>query len=1392
MFVSLLPHGITCPEARRIHLKYGNRSKVVSGLAPVILLLVCVSGASARPADVRLVSEAGATITFEVTVPAPRIVSAANGEVKVLLEGYGTFSPPGAVLLPGRTFRVAIPAAGEPRVSASVIEIENMGALHLARVPGERLIRGENDMPVTEQYYPSDPWQGAGYPPLVIADAPSFMGRQRVLPIRVNPLRVDANGMSLVRKLSISVAFDRPGSRLAPGGAEAPPVSGAWKRLYDNLLVNPNDVPAFRKPLVAVPARSGPGDAVKRLKIRIPETGLYSLRADSLIAAGLSPGLSSDLSDIALRQYYYDETMPGLVRAVDVPAIIMKGSSTAPTVFEGSDRLVFYAFGIKDDAEALDLDALYTDDNVVWLEEETAGAAMSASQITLPFSAEVVTSFPAVVKSRKDTYYIKNMVPGTFDYYFIEGPAPMESALPFDVHHPSGTGTFSLVVRVQGYDLNGYSHSLSFSIRNSGGTHPLGSGVIVAKDKKTFTFSSGAASWLVDGQNELVITASEDYKYLVNDFTIDYPAQFIARNNMLEFTLPSAIETQTATITGFSVNRGYLIDVTDPRQPLRQELSPSDFTADGGGYRLTISVDASVEHHLFVVGTAAGAAIPLGKISVDTPSQLRETSGAYQVIAVAHHDFMQRFGEYLDRRRAQGYRIITADVEDVYDEFNGGRPGAVAIKRFIKYGVNHWGVEFVVLVGDGNEDHKRIMIGDPPDQRGSPPDFVPSYTYCVNVSGAYDDEVVASDKWYAFVDDQLPVDPGASVSVPVSAGGAVASPSAPLQRAYPDVFIGRIPVGRDIEMRAFLSKVDRFEAVKVDDSWRRRIVLFSDDAWSGRGLDYQYHSYEGEFEWSSDSCRAIIERALPGGFDVQRVFLSHWTDGIHTIGESGPAVYSRSVDSTRKYYTPYLVKQLNRGCLFFTFQGHANRSVMTTESAFASFLQYSDIDSLRTPLPHVFLGIGCHISDFAHTEELTLHYFDGPNGDCFSEQLLFKPGGGAAATYASDGFEYLTQNAELVETIHRSLFTYPPADSVEPRNEYTGAHWVFAEAITQGEIEEIDRNYNGLDQVLRYVILGDPLLRIDAGPPLMRLQADWGQGFEPLAADTLRARNGTNDVTIRFIASDVVAIGKIEFWKDGADSTSALTITRLVDADKTYARSYQADLQYTVSPKDELLAFKVFTPDGREAGVVEIPIVTTIRLFYNNYEIVPPVESPPTGTFRVAVDFPCYLTSPPVLSIDGLAQHDIVFSVTDPQRHPLRWEAVFDRTLPSGTRVFTVTAGDFSRDFVFTVTGNELVANVYCFPNPFRLQTNMIYTLNLPVDAGTIWIYSVSGIRIRTIDIPSGNLDAASDNRRPHAMVWDGRDQAGDKVANGTYLYVVRFERGGQNLEFKGKVVKLE
>jgi hypothetical protein len=1371
-----------------------KRSAAVSSVfAGSAIIVIVLSFAVAAPAgDFRLLSSTERSVSFEITVPEPELTGMPDGLVRVRIDGYGTFSPPGAYELPGTSFRIAVPPVGRPSVTASVLDVVALGGLRLSRVYGERLIgTEEGGIPITERFLPPDPWPDGYAPALVSAGVPAFMGRQRVLPVRVNPLIIEAGGVSVARKILVTVDFGTPVMDDA-GDALKPPVSGAWDRLYRDLLVNPSDVERFRKPLALRSVLRSEIQEIERLKILVPETGLYAVRADSLIAAGLSQWLATDM--IALKKYYYDEGEPDLRRKIDVPVLVLEDGLGAAGILDGGDIIVFYALGIRDDIEAGDPDALHSDDNVLWLEEEMAGAVMTEAPPMPPGSGEPLAAFRANTIERTDVYYRSDAVPGNRDFYYITRATTLaypDVSIPFTIHNPSPSGTFSLTVRVQGINRLNTGATLTFFVRNATGTHTVGYRTIMYKQEITATFESNPIEWLVDGENELLINCAKAEVFVVDEARIDYDAQYIAHDGMLSFGVEAGAGDRLVEITGFSVNSGSLIEITDPWHPLRYELTPANFSAGSPPYTLSLVMGEAGERRFIVVTGSAWDRFPITGARKDTDSDLAGEIGPFNTLVIAHRDFIPYLSSsYMPWRQSQGYALLLADVENVYDEFNGGLPSSDALKRFIRYGFDRWGVEFVLLVGDGSEDHKQVYPDDGSGIRGSPPDFVPPYTYCASVSLEYGDEVVTSDNWYAFLDPGE-VSSFSSAPVSVPAGGDTDASMFDLQEyGYPDVFIGRLPVGREVELRALVTKILRFENAAIDDTWRRRIIMSADDAWSGEP-DYRYHSYEREFELSMGRAASSIESALPGGFEINKLNLSIWTDGTHeTLTEYGPFVYSEAVDTTRAYYTPYLVQRLNKGCLFFSFQGHSMRSGLTSERIFHTNTYYDDQDKLLSEHPFIFIGFGCHINQFAIQGELYKATFDGRNGDCLSEQLLFKSGVGAVGAYASGAFEYLSQNVVFCERLHRVLFRTPPSDSVPPDKEYTGAHLILGEAIKKAEIEHIDAASYGMSQIMRHMILGDPMLNIDPGPPVMKLEADWGGGWQAVDPDSMFARNGTNDCLLRFTASDVVALEVPRLEVNGEDWTDSLTVTRLADEDMTYARSYAAEMDYTFTLHDGSFLYRVYAPTGREVGFLEFPMETELHFFYNDYlEIVPGVQSPPTGSFRLTVGFHAYPGQEPVLLIDGFEQGSIDFTVPDPQ-DSLTWEAAFDWTFSSGSHVLTIRIGEYMKDFSFQVTGNELFLSGFNFPNPFREGTNIVYALNLPVESGTIEIYNVSGRLIRKFDIPQSKLDAAT-FAAPHSIYWDGRDMAGDFIANGTYLYVIRVERDGTTLDITGKCVHL-
>jgi hypothetical protein len=115
------------------------------------------------------------------------------------------------------------------------------------------------------------------------------------------------------------------------------------------------------------------------------------------------------------------------------------------------------------------------------------------------------------------------------------------------------------------------------------------------------------------------------------------------------------------------------------------------------------------------------------------------------------------------------------------------------------------------------------------------------------------------------------------------------------------------------------------------------------------------------------------------------------------------------------------------------------------------------------------------------------------------------------------------------------------------------------------------------------------------------------------------------------------------------------------------------------------------------------------------------------------------------------------------------------QALTPGQWTLTVAANDASgnKDTVsvcFTVATTNGLDHVMNVPNPFRDNTSFTYQLRTGGAAEVkIVIYTIAGRKIRTL-YPDPALP-------PHAglnyIQWDGRDESGNIVANGTYLYRV-------------------
>ncbi len=109
---------------------------------------------------------------------------------------------------------------------------------------------------------------------------------------------------------------------------------------------------------------------------------------------------------------------------------------------------------------------------------------------------------------------------------------------------------------------------------------------------------------------------------------------------------------------------------------------------------------------------------------------------------------------------------------------------------------------------------------------------------------------------------------------------------------------------------------------------------------------------------------------------------------------------------------------------------------------------------------------------------------------------------------------------------------------------------------------------------------------------------------------------------------------------------------------------------------------------------------------------------------------------------------------------------------------------EFKVPVTFMVSDVLQLLDVSVYPSPFPRETHFYYTLSQDARDVKLEIYTVSGRKIFDAGLPT----AAGYNE----YRWDGRDVAGDRIANGTYLYKIVAKTGSREKEFTGWVVKIE
>ena len=112
-------------------------------------------------------------------------------------------------------------------------------------------------------------------------------------------------------------------------------------------------------------------------------------------------------------------------------------------------------------------------------------------------------------------------------------------------------------------------------------------------------------------------------------------------------------------------------------------------------------------------------------------------------------------------------------------------------------------------------------------------------------------------------------------------------------------------------------------------------------------------------------------------------------------------------------------------------------------------------------------------------------------------------------------------------------------------------------------------------------------------------------------------------------------------------------------------------------------------------------------------------------------------------------------------------------------------SGDEEYEISFEVINASSITNFYNYPNPFSTKTHFVFTLTGGIipDEISIQILNLSGRVVKQLH--SNDFTNIKIGNNITEYFWDGKDDFGDQLANGIYLYKVIAKINGIEIDHR-------
>lgn len=765
----------------------------------------------------------------------------------------------------------------------------------------------------------------------------------------------------------------------------------------------------------------------------------------------------------------------------------------------------------------------------------------------------------------------------------------------------------------------------------------------------------------------------------------------------------------------------------------------------------------SDELKTFLAHTGSGYLNPISGEKIDNQN-LHGLDFADFVI-ISHPNFLSAANELADYRRGQGMTVHVVTPQQIYNEFSSGTQDITAFKMFMKMFYDRANSpedmpKNLLLFGNATYDYKNI--------NGDGGMFVPSYQSANSLSQTVS---YVSDDYFGFLDDEE----GEGLWDLV------------------DIGIGRLPIKTPEEARNMVSKVKSYESMVTDmptgescddgvgdsqnEDWKNVISFVADDEESVSNIHMHLEQSERIVDKVTD------EHPV---FNINKIYFDAFQQESTPGGQRYPDV-NNAID-----------RRVDRGALIMNYTGHGGVNGWAHERVLTNSMINDWSNGKRMPL---FVTATC---EFAR--------FDDPASVSAGELVVLNPNGGGIGLLTTTRLVYASPN----EVLNTNFFDYALDFDDDGKPRCIGEITQLTKRATSGSINSMN-----------FTLLGDPTVRLNY--PTYKVNTTEINGVSVTqTTDTLKALSHitvsgeivdeNNQVMTDFNGvifplvfdkmSEVETLGN----NSNGGPTNYEVFNNQLFRGKASVTNGQFEFSFVV-PKDISFAFgpgrlSYYAFSGsKEANGYNHDIIVggsdenaaednegpEIELYMNDESFVFGGLTDETPLLLAKL-----FDQSGINTTGAGIGHDLTATLNEKtdQRIILNdyYESDMDTyqsgqiryqfsELEEGPYTLKLKAWDVHNnsseellEFVVARSEEMALSHVLNYPNPFTTRTQFMFEHNqicsdLRVQ---IQVYTVSGKLVKTL-----NEHVRTNGYRADPIEWDGRDDFGDRLGRGVYVYKV-------------------